>query len=91
MRIPPPVIADELEIFDSRFKEAVQSPVPMLNRITSFIVKRKGKQMRPMFVLLTAKVAGGITDATYRAASLVELVHTASLVHDDVVDESMER
>ncbi|HQD09088.1 MAG TPA: polyprenyl synthetase family protein [Flavihumibacter sp.] len=91
MRIPPPVIADELEIFDSRFKEAVQSPVPMLNRITSFIVKRKGKQMRPMFVLLTAEVAGGITDATYRAASLVELVHTASLVHDDVVDESMER
>ncbi len=63
----------------------------MLNRITSFIVKRKGKQMRPMFVLLTAKLAGGITESTYRAASLVELLHTATLVHDDVVDESMER
>lgn len=91
MRIPPAVITEELEIFDSRFKTAVQSPVPMLNRITSFIVKRKGKQMRPMFVLLAAKLTGGITDATYRAASLVELLHTASLVHDDVVDESMER
>ncbi|MFT4023966.1 MAG: polyprenyl synthetase family protein [Flavihumibacter sp.] len=91
MHIPPAVIARELDIFDSRFKESVQSPVPLLNRITSFIVKRKGKQMRPMFVLLTAKLTGGITDATYRAASLVELVHTASLVHDDVVDESMER
>ncbi len=91
MRTPPAVITEELEIFDSRFKTAVQSPVPMLNRITSFIVKRKGKQMRPMFVLLAAKLTGGITDATYRAASLVELLHTASLVHDDVVDESMER
>ncbi|PZR22642.1 MAG: polyprenyl synthetase, partial [Azospira oryzae] len=91
MRIPPSVITAELEIFDSRFKEAMRSQVPMLSRITSFIVKRKGKQLRPMFVLLTAKLTGGITDATYRAASLVELLHTASLVHDDVVDESMER
>ncbi|GAO45689.1 polyprenyl synthetase family protein [Flavihumibacter petaseus] len=91
MRIPQSVITEELEIFESRFKTAVQSQVPMLNRVTSFIVKRKGKQMRPMFVLLSAKVAGGVTDATYRAASLVEILHTASLVHDDVVDESLER
>lgn len=63
----------------------------MLDRITSFIVKRKGKQLRPMFVLLSARLCGNITDSTYRAASLVELLHTATLVHDDVVDESMER
>jgi octaprenyl-diphosphate synthase len=91
MRNSPSVIAEELDLFESRFREAVKSQVPMLNRITSFIVKRKGKQMRPMFVLLTAKLCGGITDTTYRAASLVELLHTATLVHDDVVDESMER
>lgn len=63
----------------------------MLDRIMRFIVKRKGKQMRPMFVLLSAKLAGTINESTYRAASLVELLHTATLVHDDVVDESMER
>ncbi|MBZ5857275.1 polyprenyl synthetase family protein [Flavihumibacter profundi] len=91
MRISQSVIAEELELFESRFKEAVKSQVPMLDRITSFIVKRKGKQLRPMFVLLTAKLCGGITESTYRAASLVELLHTATLVHDDVVDESMER
>ncbi len=85
------VIAEELELFESRFKDAVKSKVPMLDRITSFIVKRKGKQLRPMFVLLTAKLCGGITETTFRAASLVELLHTATLVHDDVVDESMER
>jgi octaprenyl-diphosphate synthase len=91
MRISQSVIAEELELFESRFKEAVKSQVPMLDRITSFIVKRKGKQLRPMFVLLTAKLCGGVTESTYRAASLVELLHTATLVHDDVVDESMER
>ncbi|ULQ52880.1 polyprenyl synthetase family protein [Flavihumibacter fluvii] len=91
MSISPSVIAEELEIFESRFKDAVKSQVPMLDRITRFIVKRKGKQLRPMFVLLTAKLCGGITESTYRAASLVELLHTATLVHDDVVDESMER
>lgn len=63
----------------------------MLDRIMQYIVKRKGKQMRPMFVLLSAKLGGRINDSTYRAASLVELVHTATLVHDDVVDDSMER
>ena len=85
------VISEELNAFESRFKASVKSSVPLLDRIMQYIVKRKGKQLRPMFVLLSAKLSGGITDTTYRAASLVELVHTASLVHDDVVDESYER
>jgi len=85
------IIAQELEIFESRFKASVKSNVPLLDRIMQYIVRRKGKQLRPMFVLLCAKMSGGINDATYRAASLVELLHTASLVHDDVVDESYER
>ncbi len=91
MKLAQTIIAGELKIFEKRFQEAVKSQVPMLDRITSFIVKRKGKQLRPMFVLLSARLCGNITDSTYRAASLVELLHTATLVHDDVVDESMER
>jgi len=91
MKLAQTIIAEELKIFEKRFQEAVKSQVPMLDRITSFIVKRKGKQLRPMFVLLSARLCGNITDSTYRAASLVELLHTATLVHDDVVDESMER
>src|SRR2546423_10339295 len=63
----------------------------MLDRIMRYIVKRKGKQLRPMFVFLSAKVSGNVNESTYRAASLVELLHTATLVHDDVVDDSMER
>ncbi len=85
------IIAQELKIFESRFKASVKSNVPLLDRIMQYIVRRKGKQLRPMFVLLCAKMTGNINDATYRAASLVELLHTASLVHDDVVDESYER
>ena len=85
------VIKDELNQFESHFKEAVKSRVPLLDRIMQYIVQRKGKQMRPMFVLLSAKLGGDINESTYRAASLVELVHTATLVHDDVVDDSMER
>src|SRR5271154_399497 len=87
----PQIISDELSIFEKKFKEAVKSDTPLLDRIMRFIVNRKGKQLRPMFVLLSAKLCGQINDATYRAASLVELLHTASLVHDDVVDESSER
>jgi octaprenyl-diphosphate synthase len=87
----PKIISDELSIFEKKFKEAVKSDTPLLDRIMRFIVNRKGKQLRPMFVLLSAKLCGQINDATYRAASLVELLHTASLVHDDVVDESFER
>jgi octaprenyl-diphosphate synthase len=85
------LISSELDIFENEFKEAVKSHVPLLDRIMQYIVKRKGKQMRPMFVLLSAKLHGNINQTTYRAASLVELLHTASLVHDDVVDESLER
>lgn len=84
-------IDEELKVFESRFREAMRSPVPLLDKITFYIVRRKGKQVRPMFVFLAAKACGGITDATYTAASLVELLHTATLVHDDVVDDSYER
>ncbi len=91
MQLPVHLIKDELKVFESRFKEAVRSQTPLLDRIMRFIVKRKGKQLRPMFVLLSAKLCAEINDSAYRAASLVELLHTATLVHDDVVDDSMER
>lgn len=84
-------IAAELDEFEVRFKEAMKSNAPLLDRITHYIVTRKGKQMRPMFVFLSAKLAGGINEATYTAASLVEILHTATLVHDDVVDDSYKR
>lgn len=91
MEFSSEIIAEELKIFESRFKDSVKSNVPLLDRIMKYVVKTKGKQLRPMFVLLSARLTGGINESTYRAASLVELLHTASLVHDDVVDESMER
>ena len=91
MQLPVHLIKDELKVFETRFKEAVRSQTPLLDRIMRFIVKRKGKQLRPMFVLLSAKLCAEVNDSAYRAASLVELLHTATLVHDDVVDDSMER
>lgn len=91
MTVSTKIIAKELAEFELHFKEAVKSKVPLLDRIMQYIVKRKGKQMRPMFVLLCAKLGGEINESTYRAASLVELLHTATLVHDDVVDEADER
>lgn len=91
MQLPTDLIQDELSIFEQRFKEAVRSNAPLLDRIMRYVVKRKGKQLRPMFVLLSAKLCGPISDPAYRAASLVEILHTATLVHDDVVDDSMER
>jgi octaprenyl-diphosphate synthase len=84
-------IANELNLFESKFKLAMKSNVALLDTIMTYIVKRKGKQVRPMFVFYCAKLFGGVTDATYRGASLVELLHTATLVHDDVVDDSDER
>ena len=84
-------IADELEAFEKKFKASMHSSVPLLDRITHYIVKRKGKQIRPMFVFFAASLCGGITEATHRGAALVELLHTATLVHDDVVDNSYER
>lgn len=91
MNIAKRILKEELIVFESKFKASVKSNVPLLDRIMQYIVKRKGKQLRPMFVLLSARLAGEINDSTYRAASLVELLHTATLVHDDVVDESYER
>lgn len=81
-------IATEMTLFEQKFRQAMQSKVPLLDRIMHYIVKRKGKQMRPMFVFLSAGMCGQITESTYRAASLIELLHTATLVHDDVVDDS---
>ncbi len=85
------LIEEELTIFETKFATAMRSNVPLLDRIMKYIINRKGKQIRPMFVFLSAKLHGEVTESTYRAASLVELLHTATLVHDDVVDESMER
>jgi len=80
-----------MDEFEIKFKQSMKSSVPLLDKITNYIVKRKGKQMRPMFVFLSAQSAGPINESTYRAASLIELLHTATLVHDDVVDDSNER
>lgn len=81
-------IESELRIFEDRFKDSVKSNVPLLDTIMNYIVKRKGKQMRPLLVLHCAKLFGEVNESTYRGAALVELLHTATLVHDDVVDES---
>lgn len=89
-QIKKPIEA-ELVLFESKFREAMRSNVPLLDTIMTYIVKRKGKQLRPMFVFFSAQLFGGINDKTYRAASLVELLHTATLVHDDIVDDSDER
>jgi octaprenyl-diphosphate synthase len=91
MELAKKVISKELDLFEVHFREAVKSRVALLDRIMQYIVRRKGKQLRPMFVLLSAKLGGEVNDASYRAASLVELLHTATLVHDDVVDEANER
>ncbi|MCZ2222601.1 MAG: polyprenyl synthetase family protein [Chitinophagales bacterium] len=91
MKLARKIIEAELKQFETHFKEAVKSRVALLDRIMEYIVKRKGKQMRPMFVLLSAKLGGTINETSYRAASLVELLHTATLVHDDVVDDTMQR
>ena len=84
-------IGAEMELFEGRFSKAMSSKVALLNRITHYIVNRKGKQMRPMFVFLTAKLLGKTNERTFRAASVIELIHTATLVHDDVVDGSDKR
>ena len=86
-------ITEEMEIFEKKFRESMSSKVALLNRITHYIVNRKGKQMRPMFVFLTAKMVSGgtVNERTYRGAAVIELIHTATLVHDDVVDDSNRR
>ena len=84
-------IRAEMETFEWKFKDSMKSNTALLDKITHYIVKRKGKQMRPMFVFLSAKVFGDVCESSYNAASMIELLHTASLVHDDVVDDSFER
>lgn len=84
-------ISAEMAHFDKVFVKNMSSDVKMLDKVTQYIVKRKGKQMRPMFLFLTAKMLGEINDRTYQAASMIELLHTATLVHDDVVDDANER
>ena len=91
MLLAQSLLQEELTVFEKKFREAVKSQTPLLDRIMRFIVNRKGKQLRPMFVFLSARLCGPMNESTYRAASLVELLHTATLVHDDVVDESLER
>ncbi|MDA1182329.1 MAG: polyprenyl synthetase family protein [Bacteroidetes bacterium] len=88
LKIP---IEKELKAFEFMFKQSMKTRLPLLNTILSYIVKQKGKQIRPLFVMYAAKLFGDINIRTYRGASLVELLHTASLVHDDVVDDSFQR
>jgi len=89
-QIMSPVQSEMIE-FETKFRESMHSDVAMLDKVTHYIIKRKGKQVRPLFVFLTAKMLGEITTKTYDAAILVELLHTATLVHDDVVDDANER
>lgn len=85
-------VSEEMSIFEQKFRDSMKSDVALLDKITHYIIKRKGKQMRPMFVFLTAKaINGSVKESSYTAASLIELSHTASLVHDDVVDDANER
>jgi len=84
-------ISREMDEFEKKFRQSMKSSVSLLDKITHYIVKRKGKQIRPMFVFFSAHMVGGVTDTTYRAGILIELLHTATLVHDDVVDDSNER
>jgi octaprenyl-diphosphate synthase len=84
-------VSEYMAEFENKFKDAMKSTVPLLDKITAYIVKRKGKQIRPMFTFLSAKCYGEVNESTYRAAALIELLHTATLVHDDVVDDSNER
>ena len=86
-------ISEEMEIFENKFSKLMLSDVPLLNRITHYIIKRKGKQMRPMLIFLCSKLlsSGNVNEKVYRGASVIELIHTATLIHDDVVDESNKR
>jgi octaprenyl-diphosphate synthase len=84
-------VSVEMQDFEARFRKSMESQVPLLDKVTHYVVRRKGKQMRPLFIFLTAKMLGKINDKTYDAATLVELLHTATLVHDDVVDDANER
>ena len=84
-------VADDMINFEKKFRQSMKSSVPLLDKITHYIVKRKGKQIRPLFVFLSARMCGEINESSYNAAALIELLHTATLVHDDVVDDAYER
>ncbi|MCY7410571.1 MAG: polyprenyl synthetase family protein [Chitinophagales bacterium] len=84
-------IVEDLKLFEEKFRDSMKSKVALLDAITRYIVKSKGKQVRPMFVFLAAKLVGAVSESTHTAAALIELLHTATLVHDDVVDDSYER
>ena len=81
-------ISNEMNVFEDKFKSSLKTRVPLLDKIMHYIIKRKGKQMRPMFVFLCAKIFNNTQESAYTAASLIELLHTATLVHDDVIDEA---
>lgn len=85
------VLKSELRYFEDFFADSLKSPLPLLQGMMNYILKNKGKQIRPMFALLSSRLGGAVNDKSYRAALVVELLHTASLIHDDVVDESMVR
>lgn len=91
MKLAQKLLHTELQQFEKQFKINTSSRTPLVDRIMRFIIKRKGKQMRPLFVLLAAKLNGTVNDAAYRAASMIELLHTATLVHDDIVDDAHQR
>jgi len=91
MQLVKKVIGAEMEYFDTYFEAAFRSDIPLLDKVLAYLTKSKGKQMRPMFVLLCARLGGPINDKSYRAALFVEMVHTSSLVHDDLIDNSSER
>lgn len=91
MQLATQILKEELAYFETFFKNNIKSKVSLLDTIMMYIVKRKGKKIRPLLVMLSAKIAGNLTEKTYRACSLIELLHTATLVHDDVVDETLER
>lgn len=84
-------VSEEMKLFEGIFRSSMKSKSSLLDLVINYIIRKKGKQIRPLFVFLTAKMLGGVNESTYRAASLIELLHTASLIHDDVVDESYER
>lgn len=84
-------VNSEMREFEKHFRESMKSNIPLLNLVTNYLLRRKGKQIRPMFVFLTAGLCGEITPSSYNAASLIELLHAASLIHDDVVDDAHER
>jgi octaprenyl-diphosphate synthase len=88
IRLP---VSEEMKLFEEKFRSSVKSKSSLLDFVTNYIFRKKGKQIRPLFVFLTAKMLGNVSESTYHAASLIELLHTATLIHDDVVDESYER